>query len=425
MIGRLLDACASRPMVSWLALLCVATYLVLRFSVGSLAVDEPARPAFPRVYVHNASFSLSIVTEESAFGQRLPTLPDVYDSNQHNIAGQLALRLRDQQRCVLVSDAARADLIVIILVPPPLRKELPSERNMVWDFLPNNKREQLEAMCTSLLDGDGWLDRLHTLRTHGARRHVLLNLDSFPLQMCARLVDGWDSRLQRTPIPWRDMLTIEDGVRRPGPEPIVTSPLVSSVHVGARQTPPWQARHHRPILISFGASLEGTPNAKRLRQALAMGCARLPNATCTSLIEQLMSRHDVLGEAMLLKSRSIFCLEPPGFGPHRKSAIDSLLLGCIPVLFTPEVDAQLWPAHWGGWRDGSRLLYDADAVLSGRIDVFVELQRVPAWRIAALQANIARWGHRLHYSIGGERHDAVDITLRALIEQSTVSGEMR
>ena len=38
---------------------------------------------------------------------------------------------------------------------------------------------------------------------------------------------------------------------------------------------------------------------------------------------------------------SSFCLERSGFGEHRKSQVDALTLGCIPVLFSPHLDEQL------------------------------------------------------------------------------------
>jgi xyloglucan galactosyltransferase MUR3 len=44
--------------------------------------------------------------------------------------------------------------------------------------------------------------------------------------------------------------------------------------------------------------------------------------------------------------RSVFCLQPPGDQPNRKSVVDSLLLGCIPVLFH-EAQLDYIPWHWG------------------------------------------------------------------------------
>jgi hypothetical protein len=46
-----------------------------------------------------------------------------------------------------------------------------------------------------------------------------------------------------------------------------------------------------------------------------------------------------------------------GLTPGRASIVTALLAGCIPVLFVPEQD-RLWPLHWGGWREASRVMLD-------------------------------------------------------------------
>ena len=52
--------------------------------------------------------------------------------------------------------------------------------------------------------------------------------------------------------------------------------------------------------------------------------------------------------ALARKTTSIFCLEPPGFSPPRKSIVDSLLSGCIPVLFyDPSEYPGLMPHYFG------------------------------------------------------------------------------
>ena len=43
-----------------------------------------------------------------------------------------------------------------------------------------------------------------------------------------------------------------------------------------------------------------------------------------------------------LKANATFCIEPPGFSPTRKSTIDALLHGCIPVTFLAHKHAQLF-----------------------------------------------------------------------------------
>ena len=123
--------------------------------------------------------------------------------------------------------------------------------------------------------------------------------------------------------------------------------------------------------------------------------------------------------ARVLCARRVFCLEPPGFGEHRKSQVDALTLGCIPVIFTPRTDTQLWPLHWGPFRKQSRVLMDMDAVLSGRVDVLQTLRAIPAAQVRAMQEAIGEFGNRMHYAADDSPNDALDIIMHALDEDAS------
>ena len=87
---------------------------------------------------------------------------------------------------------------------------------------------------------------------------------------------------------------------------------------------------------------------------------------------------------------------PVGDGVSRAGIIDSVLLGCIPVLFHPGQHLQ-WPWHWGAWVHNATVTLDLDQVSKGTLDPIVELGHVPAERIASMQATIAEHAHCLHY----------------------------
>ena len=81
-----------------------------------------------------------------------------------------------------------------------------------------------------------------------------------------------------------------------------------------------------------------------LRKHLVERCRAYGNATCRLLACNgvddkgsgcAMSASSSLLRAFRIKASSVFCLEPPGFGLARKSLVDGLNLGCIPVMFTP------------------------------------------------------------------------------------------
>ena len=138
--------------------------------------------------------------------------------------------------------------------------------------------------------------------------------------------------------------------------------------------------------------------------------------TCRLVTRHTMAAADALVEAFDAKARSVFCLEPPGFGMHRKSQVDALTLGCIPVIFTPECDQALWSLHWGSWREDSRVLIDMEDVLVGKLDVQEVLKAIPAARMRQMQETIAQNAHRMHYGLDDTPGDALEVLLRGLAD---------
>jgi hypothetical protein len=112
---------------------------------------------------------------------------------------------------------------------------------------------------------------------------------------------------------------------------LFSAPLVSSVHLRAGEPQPWALNtaltpalnpHQasaRPFLMSYGGSNEGYPEASRLRSLLVKQCLQLGNTTCRLVSNYRMDT--VLVDALRSKRESVFCLEPPGFGDHRKSQV--------------------------------------------------------------------------------------------------------
>lgn len=149
----------------------------------------------------------------------------------------------------------------------------------------------------------------------------------------------------------------------------------------------------------------------------------------------------------------------------RKSIIDSILSGCIPVLFDSKQE-QLWPWHWNAWREDSRVILDLPRECvegyKGRnmhvgaykmtneahpervtttkaprdeendvdcgafgleegcedpeedlgCDVIAMLEKIPSERIQEMQMTIAAHAHKLQYSLVEYPDDAFDVLLR-------------
>ena len=95
--------------------------------------------------------------------------------------------------------------------------------------------------------------------------------------------------------------------------------------------------------------------------------------------------------------RSMFCPHPYGDSFTRKAMVDALALGCIPV-FTNEEQRSLWPWFWGSWIYNASVFLSVDSILSRRVDLVSELEKIPAAGIERMQQVIAEHAHELQYN---------------------------
>jgi hypothetical protein len=197
---------------------------------------------------------------------------------------------------------------------------------------------------------------------------------------------------------------------------IVSLPYSSSFHwtraVG--ENVPWKQFTNRSTRIHYIGHAHGLQ--ADLRARLARDCKALGPPKC-----QARTQFD--NEISLLeKQHSVFCLEPEGDSPYRKSVYDSIVSGCIPVLFSRDTDASS-PLHWGSFHAQSRVLFSEEGYVSGKTTL-ATLLSMPQSDIAAMQASIAANAHRLQYSFdempGGE--DAVEILLKKAALRSVGTG---
>ncbi|CAD7962684.1 unnamed protein product [Amoebophrya sp. A120] len=119
-----------------------------------------------------------------------------------------------------------------------------------------------------------------------------------------------------------------------------------------------------------------------------------------------------LVKAML---RSTFCLQPEGDTPSRKGMLDSLALGCIPVL-SSEKQQKLWRWHLGNynWKDFSVLAPGSLLAPGSSSTTVVEfLRAIGADTVKELQAagRIARTRFLTRWSDADSSSDAIAVTL--------------
>jgi len=130
---------------------------------------------------------------------------------------------------------------------------------------------------------------------------------------------------------------------------------------GGTWSPPWDrivpAGHDgkhlytRNTIVSFtGSPRRFNEYSTMMRESLVRMCGDLNNTAHCSYGHY---KHDLKVSNNELSRRSVFCLQPPGDMPSRKSVFDAILSGCIPVLFHPLTAKYMYEWHWGQslWED--------------------------------------------------------------------------
>ncbi|KAL4225989.1 hypothetical protein ACF0H5_013976 [Mactra antiquata] len=93
---------------------------------------------------------------------------------------------------------------------------------------------------------------------------------------------------------------------------------------------------------------------------------------------------------------SIFCLQPPGDSPTRKSTYDSILSGCIPVFFS-ERDPVRYPFQ--KYLNYDTFSYTIDTKLLHDKNVYTILKEIPERKVKELHANLLKVAKWFQYSV--------------------------
>ncbi|MCO5609810.1 hypothetical protein L7F22_064042 [Adiantum nelumboides] len=93
---------------------------------------------------------------------------------------------------------------------------------------------------------------------------------------------------------------------------------------------------------------------------------------------------------------SEFCMQPPGDSPTRRSLFDSLIAGCVPVLFDPFSAYFQYPWHLPKESESYSVYIPAEDVRNGKVNVIDELRKIPECEVGDAAENnlphIARAG---------------------------------
>ncbi|KAF9600061.1 hypothetical protein IFM89_002534 [Coptis chinensis] len=139
----------------------------------------------------------------------------------------------------------------------------------------------------------------------------------------------------------------------------------------------WQTKiisSNRDNLISFaGAARPDAP--KNIRSVLIKQCTSRNDTTCRFL-DCRSGSCDQPETIIELFMQSEFCLQPPGDSPTRKSFFDSLVSGCIPVLFSPFTAYYQYPWHLPQDHSRYSVFIDQEEVRQGNVNVVERLMKL-------------------------------------------------
>ncbi|XP_062075948.1 xyloglucan-specific galacturonosyltransferase 1-like [Humulus lupulus] len=219
-----------------------------------------------------------------------------------------------------------------------------------------------------------WLDRQRPWARNSGKDHVfVLGKISWDFR---RKENSWGTRLlelEQMQNPTK--LLIE---RQPWHENDIGIPHPTYFHPQSDQDIiSWQTKiisSYRKHLVSFaGAARPDAP--ENIRSILINQCTSVDDQNCQFL--DCSSGGCSQPESVIeLFVESEFCLQPPGDSPTRKSVFDSLVSGCIPVLFDPFTAFYQYPWHLPEDHAKYSVFIDQKEVRQMEVNVVEELMKI-------------------------------------------------
>lgn len=190
---------------------------------------------------------------------------------------------------------------------------------------------------------------------------------------------------------------------------MVSVPYPSSLHFYANKTVPHFDQVKRRVLMSFiGKDNHGDT---KVRERIHKLCKKYKDPKICDYRLRFIPEKDATS-----KAKTVFCLEPAGDTPGRKSLSDSIAFGCIPVLFS-ELSDDVAPWHWSSWKDRARVLVPREEFVAGRIDLKILLQSMPPELLALMKRTLKEKARQFQYSLDDDQEDGV----RAILDNLHLS----
>lgn len=206
------------------------------------------------------------------------------------------------------------------------------------------------------------------------------------------------------------------------------SPTISSM-------PPWeQDETARPVLVSFVGNIRKFSTVSTsIREALHHQCSN--HSECSHGTYRHDIKANVTGSNVEARN-AVFCLQPPGDMPSRKSVFDVVLSGCIPVFFHPLTARLMYEWHLGqvGWEeigihfDSHQNITDLISNKVDFIDVLIKHFQANHEDIRRRRKAIKNLAFQLQYSLitapvanhhianGRQQKDAYEVSMEKVLE---------
>lgn len=292
-----------------------------------------------------------------------------------------------------------------------------------WHWALNATNEKRDALGRKLVH---WLEKQPSWNRREGLDHVLV-LGKISWDFRRQVTGDWGSRLLEFPEMQKvTKLLIE---RNPWHRNDIGVPHPTFFHPkSAADMRRWLAHveaQTRTNLVSFvGKDRHLDPN--NVRSALIRQCR---NATGTDCYFLECEQEKCLLPAYVTKVflTSHFCMQPPGDSPTRRSVFDSLVAGCIPVLFHPCTAYLQYPWHLPRNASSWSVYVSETDVKSGKLNVVDVVKRISAQQRAAMRRVIIRAiVPRIVYAEPGADmapfQDAFDVVLHNLLFRASQSS---
>jgi Exostosin family len=400
--------------------------LLMAPSSGTVQSDVATDPPpCPKVYMYNLSSAFQdtnltkVEDYKWVFGPGTPGWNGTLrQTRQHHLGVIFQHRLMQPDNCYITDDPEKADLFFVPLL------------------LEGKKVGEWTSSCESM-DVSKLIPELTFLTPETACKHFFV----FPKgHYAGENCKGWffdplpmfnnTMRLSYSHLPGKADETLtnylgrsetpeQDSLRHPN---LISVPYPSSLHWHANYTSPmpWMdvtsQQGQRKYLMSFVGRFDH--GDVPVRQQIQKMCEGYDDPLKCIIPSSSPFRGSSLpSEEILVKQESVFCLEPGGDSPWRKSLSDSITFGCIPVLFSEDSD-DVSPWHWGHWKKQGRVLIDREAFANGEIDLYELLGSIPSDLLLLMQGTLERHAHQFQYSLHEDRNDGFHLALEGMKQYS-------